>query len=324
MITFTPPLTTTMFSPLGRLQRLDLVADVAPLQARGPCGTAPRRRESSGLGVGTACVNCACSTAGVGSIGRFTTCGCGPKRARPRATIGGGSCRRGLRRRQLEIDVAARREPAEPGRRFQPVAARIGLSSPHVRATPPAADRRSKYAITFVGSVGLCRGSPWSIHSTASGPRMSVSPCSHAAIAAEMPNVVHALLPMLRLVGRDADRRSFIRPRQRDRFLGDAARRDDTAPQRREQNRLGAHRERRGSTASTEARATCVSSRRSDWHPCQSVEKRASVCGAARRLCRRASTQAEAPPAITKKPRRKLRRIIRATSREGSSRVRGR
>ena len=96
MITFTPPLTTTMFSPLRRLQRLDLVADVAPLQhtdaaeRRRTGGNERARRRHSLRELRL--------LDGRRRLDRrwFATCDCGPKRARPRATIGGGIVGGGL------------------------------------------------------------------------------------------------------------------------------------------------------------------------------------------------------------------------------------
>ena len=42
---------------------------------------------------------------------------------------------------------------------------------------------------------------------------------AHAAIAVQMPNLVHTLLPVPRFLGLNANRRGLIRPRQRDRLL---------------------------------------------------------------------------------------------------------
>jgi hypothetical protein len=123
-----------------------------------------------------------------------------------------------------------------------------------------------------------------------------------------MPNFVLALLPMLRLVGRDLDRRDVIDSRQRDRFLSE---REAEANER--------YRNREDPSARTASAKTPSPPRRRSHRAYQAEEQtgilakmtKSALSNAAQpSRSPAASSQAEAPPAITKKSRPKLRRII--------------
>ena len=196
-----------------------------------------------------------------------TTCGCGPNRARPRATIGGWTAGAGCgggSLRSTSPRVVSRPNQVGVSSR-SPL--RIGLRRRMLERDDllrPALEIRD-HLRRLVGLGPDRRG-----RSTAPppGPRMSVSPCSTRQLPRRCQT---SYTPCCQCSASSAATRIGTLSSARGSVIASWAAADAKHAQRRDckERRLGAHRERGVSTASIEARATCVSSRRSDWHPCQ-------------------------------------------------------
>ena len=252
---------------------------------------------------------------------------CRRLRAEPRQSAGDDRRPGGGRRprgRQLKVDVGERGEFAEPARRLQPIATRIGRRRMFqqdllLRSTFDVGNQLGGF--DQWRRLARSRRHVWSAavdpHHRFGSPNARRA-LLKAAVTLQVPDVVFALPPMLGLAGRNANRRGLIRAGQRDRVLGQR-RSPDTAPVA-ATPRPGANRERRVSLAFAEAAATCVSNRRSDRHPCQSSDKR-RACVAQFSRMPAASSQSKTPPAITKKVATKIAADYRTARRPGSSRV---